>query len=229
MCDIVQRFEREVEQDVEAAVAEQLRKLQLENAVDPGQTVALTAGSRGITNIAAILKASAEFLKTLGAKPFVVPSMGSHGGGTCDGQVAVLSSLGITEESIGVPIQATMDTVVVAETDGGVPVHFDRFAYEADHVLVVGRIKPHTRFVGPIESGLHKMMLIGLGNHEGAKTYHQAILSQTFPEIIESVGERVLKTCGVIGGLAIVENAYDETALIEAVAPENFRSREPEL
>lgn len=229
MCDVIQHFERTRLDDVEAAVGEELSKLQLDRRISTGDSIALTAGSRGIANIAAILNATGDFLKNLGAQPFIVPAMGSHGGGTCEGQVGVLKSLGITEESVGVPIRATMETVVVAETAGGVPVHFDRYAYEADHVLVVGRIKPHTRFVGPIESGLHKMMLIGLGKHEGAKIYHQAILSQTFPEIIDSVGERVLQTCGIVGGLAIVENAYDETGLIEAVASDDFATREPEL
>ena len=121
------------------------------------------------------------------------------------------------------------ETVIVAETSNGLPVHFDRFASEADHVFVVGRVKPHTRFVGPVESGLHKMMLIGLGKHEGAKVYHRAILMMSFPEIIDAVAEQVLRKCRVCGGLAIVENALDETALIETVAPDHFATREPEL
>ncbi len=118
---------------------------------------------------------------------------------------------------------------MVARTSGGLPVHFDRYASEADHVFVCNRVKPHTRFVGPIESGLHKMMLIGLGKHEGAKVYHRAILDYSFPEILEAVAEQVLKVCRVCGGMAIIENAEDETALIEAVPPEKFSTREPEL
>ncbi|MGB4736670.1 MAG: [Fe-S]-binding protein, partial [Fuerstiella sp.] len=169
------------------------------------------------------------YLKSIGAQPFVVPAMGSHGGGNVAGQIDVLTQLGVTEESVGVPIRATMDTVIVAETDLGIPVHFDRFAHEADHVLVVNRVKPHTRFVGPIESGLHKMLLIGLGKRAGAEIYHQGILSHSFSQMIDSIAEKVLRTCHVIGGLAILENANDETALIEAVAPEDFAVREPEL
>jgi hypothetical protein len=131
-------------------------------------------------------------------------------GGTVDGQVRMLSSLGVTEDSVGVPIRATMETVIVAQTSNGLPVHVDRYASEADHVFVVGRIKPHTRFVGPVESGLHKMMLIGLGKHEGAKVYHRGILTMSFPEIIDAVAERVLQVCRVCGGMAILENAEDE-------------------
>lgn len=203
--------------------------LQLQHRIRPGQTVAIPAGSRGIANIAIILREIAAHFTALGAKPFLVPAMGSHGGGTVEGQVKMLASLGVTEQSVGVPIRATMETVVVAQTSNGLPVHFDRFAAEADHVFVVNRVKPHTRFVGPVESGLHKMMLIGLGKHEGALVYHAGILTMSFPEIIAAVAERVLEVCHVCGGMAILENASDETALIEAVAPENFSSRETEL
>jgi hypothetical protein len=176
-----------------------------------------------------ILREVVLYLKSIGAVPFIVPAMGSHGGGTVEGQLKMLSSLGITENSVGVPIRATMETVIVAQTTNGFPVHFDRFAAAADHVFVVGRVKPHTRFVGPVESGLHKMMLIGLGKHEGAKIYHRGILTMSFPEIISAVAEQVLKVCRICGGLAILENAEDETALLEAVRPEAFKTREPEL
>ncbi len=229
MCDIRQRFDTPRVDDIEQTVHRELERLQPANTISAGETVALTAGSRGIANIALILKSAADYLKRLGAVPFVVPAMGSHGGGTVEGQLQVLRGLGVTEESVGVPIKATMETVIVAETPAGIPVHFDRFASEADHVLVVGRVKPHTRFVGPIESGLHKMMLIGLGKHEGAKVYHRGIMTHSFREIIESVALKVLEKCRVVGGLAILENARDETALIEAVAPDHFATREPEL
>jgi hypothetical protein len=122
-----------------------------------------------------------------------------------------------------------METLIVDKTPHGIPVHFDKHAYEADHVLVCGRVKPHTGFVGEIESGLLKMMLIGLGKHEGAKIYHRAILDYSFGEIITAVADSVLDKCGIVAGLAIVENAYDQTALLEAVAPENFVAREKEL
>ena len=229
MADIVQRFDAPRVDDIPATVADQLKTLKLDQQIQAGETVAVTAGSRGIANIATILKATVDHLKQFGAVPFIVPAMGSHGGGTVEGQLDVLRGLGVTEESVGAEIRATMETVVVAETDGGIPVHFDRHAHEADHVLVVNRIKPHTRFVGDIESGLHKMLLIGLGKHNGAKIYHAAILTHSFSEIIASVAEQVLRSCGVVGGLAILENAEDETAMLEAVVPENFGAREPEL
>ncbi|MEO1983568.1 MAG: lactate racemase domain-containing protein [Fuerstiella sp.] len=229
MCDVHQRFDSPKVADIATTVHEQMVRLNLTERIHAGQSVAVTAGSRGIANIALILRETLRHLKSIGAEPFVVPAMGSHGGGTVEGQLEVLRGLGVTEDSVDAPVRATMETVIVAETDSGIPVHFDRFAHEADHVLIVGRVKPHTRFVGPIESGLHKMMLIGLGKHEGAKIYHQAILSASFPEIIQAVATTVLQKCSVIGGLAILENAIDETALIEGVLPQDFGTREPEL
>lgn len=229
MCDVRQHFDTTTVSDVAEEVRRQLDTLNLSAKLSPGQTVAITAGSRGIANIPVILCACVRYLRGCGAEPFIVPAMGSHGGGDVEGQLQVLRGLGITEQSVEAPVRATMETVVVAETSFGIPVHFDRHAHEADHVLVVGRVKPHTRFVGPIESGLHKMLLIGLGKRAGAEVYHQGILSHSFTEMIDSVAEQVLQTCGVLGGLAILENALDETALLEAVAPENFATREPEL
>jgi hypothetical protein len=191
--------------------------------------VAITVGSRGIANIATITKAIVEHVKSLGGVPFIVPAMGSHGGGTAEGQREILAGYGVTEPFAGCEIRSSMETVVVDTTPQGIPVHFDKHAYEADHVVVAGRVKPHTGFVGEIESGLHKMMLIGLGKHAGAKIYHRAIQEFSFLEIIRAVADAVLEKCGILAGVAIVENAYDETALIEAVRPEHFFDREKEL
>ncbi len=155
--------------------------------------------------------------------------MGSHGGATAEGQRELIEGYGVTEEFVGAPIRSSMETVVVDTTPQGIPVHFDRQAWEADHVIVAGRIKPHTGFVGEIESGLHKMMLIGLGKTVGAAIYHKAIKDFTFLEIIRAVAESVIRKCRILCGVGIVENAYDETALIEAVAPENFYEREKAL
>jgi hypothetical protein len=224
-----QTFERPQVEVVSAEVDSQLARLNLRDKILPGQSVAITAGSRGIANIAVIIKAIAEHLKGIGAEPFVVPSMGSHGGGTPEGQRAIIESYGITEEFCGCPIRASMKTVVVCQAAEGFPVHFDRFAYEADHVVVCGRVKPHTGFVGDIESGLMKMMLIGLGKHEGAKIYHRAINDFSFGQIVRSVAREVLSKCSIAAGVAIVENGYDETAKILAVAPDEFEEREKEL
>lgn len=229
MVRVRQTFDARRVDDPAAEVAAQLQRLGLEQKVRAGETVAITVGSRGIANMAVIVRAAIEHLRSLGAEPFIVPAMGSHGGGTAEGQQAVIEGYGVTEEFVGAPIRSSMETVVVAETPEGLPVHFDRNAYEADHVIVANRVKPHTRFVGEIESGLHKMMLIGLGKHNGARVYHRAIMEYSFGQIIRAVAGKVLERCDILCGLAIVENAYDETALIEAVPPELFYEREVEL
>ena len=218
-----QRFERPRVENVAGAVASTLEQLDLGRRIRPGQTVALTAGSRGIANIPLILRETAAFLKKLGARPFLVPAMGSHGGGTADGQRGILESYGITEEYVGVPICASMDVVSLGTTPEGYPVWLDRFASEADHIGVIGRIKPHTGFHGPIESGLLKMMMIGLGKHTGALAYHRILLEQPFDAVVRSVGRAIRAAPAIAFGLALVENAYDETAVIEAVAPERDR------
>lgn len=215
--------------DISARVAAELERAAIRDKVKPGQSVAITAGSRGINHIVTILRTVVAVLRSWGANPFIVPAMGSHGGGTAEGQVGVLKSYGITEDSVGCPIRATMETVVVGQAPEGFDVHFDRFAYEADHVLVVNRIKPHTLFTGPIESGLMKMLLIGLGKHRGAEIYHRAAFDYSFDRIVRSVGRIVLTKCRILMGLAIVEDAYDETAHLEAVLPHDFETREPQL
>ena len=224
-----QRFAGPTLADVAGEVRRQLAALPLERRVRPGQSVAVTAGSRGIANIAVVLRAAVEHLKSIGAAPFIVPAMGSHGGGTVAGQLEILHGYGITEEFCGCPIRATMETVVVCQTREGFPVHFDRHAFEADHVLVVGRVKPHTGFVGDIESGLMKMMLIGLGKHQGALVYHRAIMDYSFPQIVRSVAAEVMAKCRVLAGLGIVENEQEHTALVAAVLPEELEAREKEL
>src|SRR5579884_2247028 len=226
---IRQRFERPRVEDVAAAVRAALEPLGLEKTIRPGHTVALTAGSRGIANIPVVLRATAEFLKRLGARPFLVPAMGSHGGGTAEGQRHILESYGITEEFVGTPIRASMDTVQVGVTAEGFPVLLDRIASEADHIGVVARVKPHTGFHGPIESGLLKMMMIGLGKHAGALLYHRILLDHPFDSVVRSVGRTLMKSAPIAFGLALVENAYEETAIVEGVAPEAFEAREERL
>ncbi len=224
-----QKFEGPKVEDVAGEVARQFDGLGLAEKVSKGQSVAIAVGSRGIANNRIIVGAMVDFFKDIGAEPFVVPSMGSHGGATAEGQIGVLASYGITEESLGCPIRSSMDTVVIARTAEGFDVHFDRNAFEADHVVVFNRIKPHTRFVGDIESGLMKMMLIGLGKRNGAAVYHRAIADYSFAQIIRSVVGAVFGKCSILAGLAVIENAHEETARIEAVLPEDFESREKEL
>ena len=215
--------------DVAAEVEAQLTKLNLAQKIQPDDTVAISAGSRGIANINIAIRGIVQHIQALGGLPFVVPAMGSHGGGTAEGQRAIVEGYGMTEEFLGCPIKASMDTQIVCQAEEGFPVHFDKHAWDADHVVVCNRIKPHTNFAGDIESGLMKMMLIGLGKHNGAKIYHRAINDYSFGQIVRSVAKEVLDKCGVVAGVALVENQFDHTALVEAVAPEHFESREKEL
>jgi hypothetical protein len=224
-----QRFERPRIDDPAAEVERQLATLALRERVRPGQSVAITAGSRGIANLAVILRAVVHHFRRLGAEPFLVPAMGSHGGGTADGQRELLDGYHVNQQFCGCPVRSSMDTVVVCQAAEGFPVHFDREAYQADHIVVCGRVKPHTNFAGEIESGLMKMLLIGLGKHDGAKVYHRAIKDFSFDQIVRSVAHQVLTRCPILAGLAIVENGYDETAWIEAVRPEDFETREKAL
>ncbi|MBT4500621.1 MAG: DUF2088 domain-containing protein [Gemmatimonadetes bacterium] len=229
MMRIRQKFEAPTLEDIPAAIGAEVAKLDLGAKTKKGDSIAISVGSRGIFNIALIIKSLVEELKNIGLEPFLVPAMGSHGGGVAEEQRAIIERYGVTEEYTGAPIKASMEVVQVGETEDGVPVFFDKYAYEADHVAVVGRIKPHTGFVGEIESGLHKMMLIGLGKHHGASLYHKAIVHYSFDRIIRSVGQTLIDRCGVLMGLGILENQYDRTALIEAVPPEKFVEREKEL
>jgi hypothetical protein len=225
-----QHWDRPRVADIPAEVAAQLEGLNLRNTVRPGQSVAITAGSRGIAQIAVILRGIVQyFQQALEAQPFLVPAMGSHGGGTAAGQRRILASYGITEEFCGCPIRASMDTVVLGQAAEGFPIYFDRLAHQADHVFLCARVKPHTMFVGRIESGLMKMLLIGLGKLDGAKIYHRAILDYNFDHIVRSVGRRVLRECSILGGLAILENAYDEVAELVGLRSAEIEDREPEL
>ena len=226
---IRQKFERPKIDDIPGEIATELARLNLGETIQPGQSVAITAGSRGVANIHIIIKGIVDHIKGLGAEPFIVPAMGSHGGATAEGQQGIVEGYGITEDFCGCPIRSSMETVIVCEAQEGFSVHFDKNAYGADHVVVCGRVKPHTSFVGDIESGLMKMMLIGLAKYEGAKTYHRAIKDHSFGQIVRSVAREVLSKCRIVAGLAVVENGYDETAKIQAVAPSEFEDREKEL
>ena len=224
-----QKFDAPTLDDVSAGVREEIRRIDPGQRIKSGQTVAITVGSRGVANVDLIAKTIAEEMKSIGAKPFIVPAMGSHGGGTAEGQAGVLARYGVTEETMGCPVKSSMDVVEVGRTDFDMPVYFDKFASEADHVVVFNRVKPHTGFIGEIESGLFKMMLIGLGKHKGAALYHRAIVQHSFDKIVKAVGDMVLTKCRVAFGLASLENGYEETAMVKAVRPEEFLPVEKEL
>jgi hypothetical protein len=229
MYRIRQSFDRTRVDDIAAAVKAELRKLDLGRKLKPGQTVAITAGSRGVAHIALILKSAVEFFKALGARPFIFPAMGSHGGATAEGQTALLTHYGVTETGTGAPVVSAMDAVEIGRTEDGVPVFIDRNASQADWIVVAGRIKPHTKFKAQIESGLMKMMAIGMGKQKGAEYYHKAAIQFGFAKIIVDAGREVIRKAPILCGLGIVENGYDETAILEGIRPEEIEKRETEL
>ena len=228
MYRVRQKFDRTKVNCISETVGAELSKLSL-TTVKPGQRVAITAGSRGIANIGQILKSTVDFFNGLDARPFIFPAMGSHGGAIAPGQVALLEQLGITEPFVNAPIYSSMDVVEIGRTEDGVPVFIDKQAHSADHIVVVNRIKSHTKFKSSVESGLMKMMAIGMGKQMGAELYHKAAIQFTFPKIIVDAGREVIKKAPIICGLGIVENAYGETAKIEAVKPRDIEVKEKEL
>ncbi|MFC4768076.1 lactate racemase domain-containing protein [Effusibacillus consociatus] len=227
---IKQHFQGPVVEDIDAAVSEQLTQAGLGRKITPGMRVAITAGSRGIANIPMIIRATVNELKKMGALPFIVPAMGSHGGATAQGQVEVLESLGITEEFCGAPILSSMEVVHAGDTPGGMPVYVDKYAWEADGIILMGRVKVHTDFKSPIgiESGLMKMAAIGLGKHKQALLIHSYGV-QGIRDIMPEVARVVLEKANILCGVAIIENAFEQTAKIEAIPPENIPHRESEL
>jgi hypothetical protein len=212
--------------DIPRAVAEALERAGL--GVKRGDTVAVGAGSRGVANIAEIVGAAVRYLLDRGARPFVFPAMGSHGGGTPEGQLSVLAHYGITEAAMGCPLRATMDVVQVGEALG-LPVWLDRQAAEADWIGLVNRVKPHTDFKGSIESGLFKMMTIGLGKYRGAVQYHRMNIHHGYERVITAVGREMLARARIGFGLGVVENGYDETARIEAFTAATLEDGERRL
>ena len=226
---VQQNFDATHITDIPKEVAAQIGKLGLQSRLKPGQSVAITGGSRGVANIAIIIRSVVDELQKLGVRPFIIPAMGSHGGGTAEGQRLVLEHYGITESSMGAPVRATMETTQVGETPQGIPVFLDNYALEADHVVVVNRVKPHTDFDGDIESGLCKMMAIGLGKHTGAIQYHRANIKHGYYTVITNVSRVVRANCKILFGLGIVENAYDETAVIEAMLTPEIENSERRL
>jgi hypothetical protein len=214
MARVKQRFEGPMLHDIPAAVRQTLGRLAL--PITPGQSVALAVGSRGIVNIDVIARATVDHMRAIGANPFIFPAMGSHGGGTPEGQRSVLEHYGITEATMGCPIRATMDVVQIGEALG-LPVWLDRLASEADWIGVINRVKPHTDFTGVhLESGLFKMLTIGVGKQRGAVQAHRANIRHRYETVITAFGREVLRTARIAFGLGIVENGYDETAKVQA-------------
>ncbi|MCL5946810.1 MAG: nickel-dependent lactate racemase [Chloroflexi bacterium] len=225
-----QHFDAPQLEDVEGAIHRELTRLGVLSRLTPGMRVALTAGSRGISDIARVLRAVAAEVTRAGGRPFVIPAMGSHGGSTAKGQEELLASLGITEESAGCPIHSSMETVILGHLPNGLAVHMDRHAYEADAIIPINRVKPHTDFKGDIESGLAKICAIGLGKRDGAEAIH-SFGTKGLRTLLAPVAQYMVQHSEkFLCGLAVLENAYDRTARVEAIpASEIGGQREREL
>lgn len=231
MVRIRQNFDRShiPVEDIASTVQKELDREDLGGWIKPGMKIAITCGSRGMTNNALMARAMVDFVKSKGAEPYIVAAMGSHGGATAEGQTQILKDYGITEEAMGCPVKSSMETVQIGLS--GVrkqPVFIDKNASEADGILLFNRIKPHTSFRGPYESGLMKMMAIGLGKQKGAESIHHqspAIMH----ELVEEYGRTILENCPVLGGIAVIENAYDDTYLIKGLTPQEIIDEEPKL
>jgi len=228
MTPVEQNFPATSIDDVAASVQQQVQEAGLLASIAKGARIAVTAGSRGIANIPAIMRVVVDQVKEAGGQPFILPHRGFHGGSTPEGQREVLASYGITPESMDAPIEASMDVVEVDQLKDGTPVLVNRLALEADGVIIVNRVKPHTSFRGPFESGLMKMMTIGLGSRQGATIAHSRG-AHGLTTLIPAWGSVILQKAPIIGGVAIIENAYEQTTRIAALRPEQFESEEPRL
>lgn len=220
-----QQFDRMRLQDPCGAVAAGLKKLGAAGTLKPGARVAITAGSRGINNLVAMTRAAADAVKAMGGQPFIVPSMGSHGGATDEGQKNLLADLGISEASMRCPVVSSMAVEEIGRTRDGTPVFLDKSALHADGIIVINRVKPHTAFRGEVESGLCKMLAVGLGKHKGAQQMHRAGLGPTLVE----AARLILARAPVLAGIAVLENSLDETAEIHVVPPDGFEETDREL
>lgn len=228
---IRQRFEAPTVPDLAEKVRDEVGLLLQRYRLESGSRVAITAGSRGINDAVEVYQAAVDLLKEEGHQPFLFSSMGSHGCGTADGQRDLLKSLGVTEEKIGAPVLCSAEVVKLGETDGplaGLPVYVSKEAAEADGVIAINRVKPHTSFHGPHESGLMKMLAVGMGRDKGASMVHRLGWS-SMVESIESIGSAVLEQLPVIGGLAIIENAHEETALLKGLPGPEIPEGETQL
>lgn len=228
MMPIQQKFQISKLDNLIETIHHEFSKEDVQAKIKPGMKVAIAVGSRGIHNLQEIVTSVVREIRRLGGEPFIVPAMGSHGGATAEGQIQILSDYGIVESNVGCPIHSSMDTVQVGQLAHGVPLYFDKHAFESDAIVVVGRVKPHTDFKGTVESGLQKMIVVGLGKHKGASFIHSLGFDQ-FHRVIPEAGEALIEKTNIALGVAIIENARDETAEIVVVPAERICSLEPEL
>ncbi len=214
--------------DLPAVVRGELLREAVRQNIKPGMSIGITCGSRGIANIAIIIKTIVDFVKECGAEPFVFPAMGSHGGATVPGQLDVLKSYNVTEETMGCPIKATMETVYLGDTVEGSPVYIDKNAHEADGVILCGRIKAHTAFRGPYESGLMKMAVIGMGKQHGAESVHESGFNN-MGRVMPQFARVIFDHTNVVAGVGLIENAFDQTFKVAGLSAAEIWEKEPEL
>ena len=229
IAEISQRLNTTRVDDIETVIAGEMKRVDLAGRIKPGSRVAITAGSRGITDMTDVLKATISEVRKVGGSPIIIPSMGSHGGATAEGQADMLEGLGVSQQTLGIPVVSSMDVVDLGETKEGIPVVLSRDAMECDNIIIVNRIKAHTEFHGKIESGLTKMMVIGLGKHRGAVLAHSWAVRFGYERTLISAGNHIIQKAPITLGIGIVENGTGNAARIEAVTPEHFVEEEVKL
>lgn len=228
MVRVRQIFEDEHIEDIEGTIAREFSRKAIRATVKPKMSIALTVGSRPICRLDLIIRSLVSELRKMGASPFVIPAMGSHGGGTAEGQLRIIQSYGITEENVGCPVKSTMETVCVGKSKEGHNVHVDRYAFEADGIIVIGKIRPHTGFDARFESGLMKMMAIGLGKQHGASVCHNAG-AKYLGKNIPMLANVILEKCNILFALGIIENAYHHTHMLKMIPAKSIPRKEPSL
>ena len=222
---VTQTFDRTKLDDVEGTLIEQIQSNKGYQSITPGMKIAVAVGSRGITNLPLCVKIIIANLRKKGAEPFIVPAMGSHGGATAEGQKSMLEGMGITEEYVDAPIRATMETVQLAQTKNGLPVLMDKYASEADGIVIINRIKPHTSFRGPYESGLMKMLTIGLGKQQGADICHELGFGKMAVNIPE-IAKVMIEMKNILFAVGLLENAFHETHTLVVLNKDEIAERE---
>jgi hypothetical protein len=223
-----QKFDTTRIENIEKAVRQELEQPKIQKLIAAGQSVAVAVGSRGINNLSAAVKVTVDYLRERGAAPFIVPAMGSHGGATAVGQAEVLQRYGITADTMGVPVRSAMEVDLIGRTPDGVPVYMDKNAHAADLVIPINRVKPHTSMRGAIESGLLKMCVIGLGKHVGCSRLHEEGWEKMSQAVV-AAAEVLLSRTHIGFGLALVENAYDQTAIVKALVKDEIIHQESKL
>ena len=228
MYRILQTFNKSKINNIPEIISKEFKKINLSQKIKPGMKIGITVGSRGINNLLLIIKTIIHEVRKRKGVPFILPAMGSHGDANIEGQRKILASYGITEESTGASIKATLEVVELAKLKNGLPVYFDKYAFQTDGIIVVNRIKVHTVYKAEIESGLCKMLSVGLGNHKGATVVH-SLGPKGISDNVIKFSQIILKKAPILCGVGIVENAYDDTAKIRAALPEDFYKVDKEL